>query len=1164
MVLFIAGKNKKNRKKTVFRLLLIYFCFSAFFYSQRYNFRSISINDGLSESSVNCIQEDPKGRILFGTYAGINIYDGESFEYITLSEGLPGNYIYILNVDRNGNLLAGTNSGLAVFEKNKRTAFTTNEGLPSNNVYSVCQIDTSGFMLGTTKGICVFQKGQISIPAEFDSLKNRVIYSIVSDSLHNMYFATSKGIFIYDGKKLKIFSEKVKNNAGYYTLMIDSKGNLWAGSAESLIKFNKNRIVKLWKTSELKIGIINKIFQDKQGDIWVGGNHGFIEIYSKGKENLNKYIYLSDEQIYSIYEDKNEILWIGTDLGVKYFSGKQFVLYDNSSGIKSSVWSLILAPDNNILAGTDGTGLLKIDNNRFLNFKVEGLKSSSCWELYYNEGKYYFGEGDGFSIYDGENIQKYNSSNGFVDDAVYEIFKDSKNNLWLGTSINGLFCFDGKSFQHFSIKEGLSDECIYKIVEDNNGDIWVGTERGLNRIVNKKVKPFSHQDELNKLTIMSIEKADKNSLWLGTYEKGIVKFNTGKSSGEEPFKFITKDEGLNDNAVMFIRKNKNGILYIGTNSGINKFDEKEYLKNGSIHIESYNKYDGIPGLECNHESAVIDTKGNLWYGTVGGIVKYIPAEDNAIGSPPKTYIKNLKVFFDKIDLNQYGKFNPNSPLLPDDLELPYDLNHITFEFTAINLTNPVKVRYKYMLEGSDKNFFPPSHRSTATYSNLLPGKYCFKVLAEDGSGNWISEPVEYSFTIVAPFWLSKGFYIIIFSVIGFITFIVTKFRINREIKRNTELKAVIKEKDIYEEKLLRSEKDLRGIFENAHDPIIITNLENYKILDANKSALDTYGYAQDEFIGKHIEIISANINQTKENIRKVAGESLVRNFIMQHIKKDGTIIDVEINATVIDYIGTKAILSIERDITERKKLEYNLNKAKVEAEKSNKLKSEFLAQMSHEIRTPVNTILSFVTLLKGELFDTLDEYQQESFLLIESGGKRLIRTVDSILNMSQIQSGNYELHIKELSLCEDVLSGICKEFKQIAESKGLVFRIINETERCTILADDYSLNQLFVNLIDNAVKYTQKGYIEIKIYLNREDRLAVSVTDTGIGIHKDYQKNLFEPFSQEDSGYTRPYEGNGLGLALVKNYCDMNNAVIEVKSEKNKGSSFIVTFNSGR
>ena len=248
-----------------------------------------------------------------------------------------------------------------------------------------------------------------------------------------------------------------------------------------------------------------------------------------------------------------------------------------------------------------------------------------------------------------------------------------------------------------------------------------------------------------------------------------------------------------------------------------------------------------------------------------------------------------------------------------------------------------------------------------------------------------------------------------------------------------------------------------------------------------------------------------------------------------------------------------------QNITEKKLAEQAIINAKEKAEQSDKLKTEFLAQMSHEIRTPVNAILSFTGLLKSEMESTISEDLGDSFAIIDRAGKRIIRTIDLLLDMSQMQAGTYESSFKKFDIHSKILLNIFYEYKQIAKEKNIDFDIeINSLDN-TIFADEYTIGQVFNNLVDNAFKYTEKGYI--KIILNEEtDSLMVSVEDTGIGIAEEFLPNLFKPFTQEEQGYTRKYEGNGLGLALVKRYCNINRAEIRVKSEKAKGSEFIVTF----
>ena len=254
---------------------------------------------------------------------------------------------------------------------------------------------------------------------------------------------------------------------------------------------------------------------------------------------------------------------------------------------------------------------------------------------------------------------------------------------------------------------------------------------------------------------------------------------------------------------------------------------------------------------------------------------------------------------------------------------------------------------------------------------------------------------------------------------------------------------------------------------------------------------------------------------------------------------------------------TEANMLLEKRVEERTK---ELKISKELAEKSEKLKTEFLAQISHEIRSPINTILNLSYLIKNEDDELTSDEINDCYSGITHAGERIVRTIDLILNMSEIQLKSYEYHSKQFDLAE-ILEKLTSQLQYLASSKGLELKFIKNCINSILIADEYTIYQIFDNLINNAIKYTNEGKIHVTLTDLIENKLTVEVVDTGIGISNEYLPKIFDSFTQEEVGYTRRYDGNGLGLTLVKNYCDLNNAQITVESKKGSGSKFIVVLN---
>ncbi|MHB8581598.1 MAG: GAF domain-containing protein, partial [Ignavibacteriaceae bacterium] len=248
-----------------------------------------------------------------------------------------------------------------------------------------------------------------------------------------------------------------------------------------------------------------------------------------------------------------------------------------------------------------------------------------------------------------------------------------------------------------------------------------------------------------------------------------------------------------------------------------------------------------------------------------------------------------------------------------------------------------------------------------------------------------------------------------------------------------------------------------------------------------------------------------------------------------------------------------------QDITERKQAEQELIKARDLAELSNKLKDSFIANMSHEIRTPLNGILGMTSIIKETFAQYASEEDEEYFNAIDSSSKRIIRTVDMILNYSRMQIGEFSAD-KELLNLPSIINNLISEYKPIAVKKSLELTFENKSGDENLTADVYCLTHAISNLIDNALKYTNKGYVNVVLYRDEKENLKLDVKDSGIGIAEDYLKRLFEPYSQEAIGYTRPYEGIGLGLSIVKKFLDLNSSSISVVSKKGEGTIFTIQF----
>lgn len=357
------------------------------------------------------------------------------------------------------------------------------------------------------------------------------------------------------------------------------------------------------------------------------------------------------------------------------------------------------------------------------------------------------------------------------------------------------------------------------------------------------------------------------------------------------------------------------------------------------------------------------------------------------------------------------------------------------------------------------------------------------------------------------------------------------------------------------------DQQYKNLIEISPEPILI--LEKDRIIYINNSAQKLMKAEDIEDIkGKSI------IDFVEHEYKSKAKESIYNLF---NKKSDTIIAEVKVKklsgevcyvqglAIEIVYNNSPAVLTMLRDITDIKEKETLLKKAKEEAEKAEKLKSQFLAQMSHEIRSPLNTIITSIQMFKEELMIDGDEEQNKYFRVIKSASKRIIRTIDLILISSELQNRLYQPIHRDIDLFL-ITNSLIYEYRNLAQNKNILLKFSCSCEDQTINADEYSVTQILSNLLDNAIKYTDEGSIEVDIFRNETKNLVVRIKDTGKGISENFLENIFCEFTQEDYGYNRKYEGTGLGMAIVKKFCELNNAEIKIESFLNEGTTVFVTF----
>lgn len=829
----------------IFSSLLLLLAAGKIAWAQTYDFRNFNVEDGLAQSQVLSMCQDHNGNIWFGTNSGgVSRYDGNKFTNFTENDSLVNNVVFSITEIKNGNILFGTNGGLSIFNGKKFRNITEKEGLPHNRIFKVLQDDAGNVWIGTGKGVCMLQGNKI-VPFDGDTLLNKSsVFTIYADKASNLWFGTiGNGLIRYNSttKRFSYFNKSMGLREDFVrSINEDMQGNIYVGTISGISKINGPGVIqKVNIPGEENIGF-TAIIPDNKNNLWFATNEGIYKYngiaYRKYKDKNG----LASNKLLSGIRDREGNFWFGTDgFGVSKFSSEAFTSHSSKDSLPGDYITCIFQDSKgNMWLGIRNFGVVKLQNGKFINYRIDvknlnnTIADNDVQAISEdNYGNIFLGTKAGLSVFNNGSFKNYSNKDGLPESNIYSIIRSrNSNRMWIATS-NGLCSFsDGKitvADQVSAFKTERGNIPIYAVFEDKNATLWLATESGVLKFNNGKITRLNKTNGFTDKRVTSILQDPKGHLWFGT-DEGLFSYNYSN------FENIGEDQGLAANKI-YLMVLEGDNLWVGTNKGLDRLNLQSYYGSNKIEVKHYGKEEGLKGVECNSNSVFRDHGGNLWFGTIKGATVYNPHFDKLNREEAITRITGIRLFFQNADA-EFEKFSTgidSTTNLPINLVLPYDKNHITFDFIGVCITNPNKVKYQFKLEGVDNDWFPPTSKTEATYSSLPAGEYTFYLKAMNNDGLWNEKPISFKFTVLPPWWKTWWFYTLcgILAFVGIYLFIVVRTRNLQKAKIELEQEVELR---TYQ---LRKEKEkVEVINKEVIEQKAIIEAKNHDITDSIKYA----------------------------------------------------------------------------------------------------------------------------------------------------------------------------------------------------------------------------------------------------------------------------------------------------------------------------------------
>ncbi|HEY6412996.1 MAG TPA: two-component regulator propeller domain-containing protein [Edaphobacter sp.] len=740
--------------------------------------QSWSTENGLPQSSVHQIFQSHDGYIWIATEGGAARFDGATFKVFNheTDAAFTSDDICCFAQDTHGALWIGTSDGLLQYTDGQFHRYTIANGLPSIDILSLATSDDGSLAILTGNGAIRFSDNK-ALPLHLPAAVTPS--AIASSSDGSLLFASTTGVFQYHQGNISASSlnlSKPKDTILGIGTLPDHGLWLRARDTVTLLQNGHQRILQAGK--DLPATRIDSFLADSRENLWIGTNKGLFSL-SKNDTHPQLQSAIGTSAILSLFEDRESNLWVGTETTGLHILRRQS--FRTLPAFSDHIVTAITQTGDAMWIGTNGDGLYRQQSGSIQHLSTtNGLISEIILSL--SPGAHnslWAGTPDGLNHIEGNKISTYTSADGLPDDFIRSLLADDDGSLWIGTR-RGLAHLQNDKVTTYSHANGLKSDLIGALLKTNNNDLWIATLDGLSRLTNGRLTTYTIENGLSGDIITSLFEDSHHTLWIGTKENGLsYVIGSAFSSLHRPDLPKTIDSILEDN---------HGYLWLGSTRGITRVSRSELIACGTsptcnLNAISYGYADGMPTEETStlgHPTAWKTTEGLLWFATRKGVAIADPNHLPENHIPPPTVIERFTV--DDTD----------RPISSAEQSIPPGHSRFVFDYAGLSYVAPSKVRYRYILEGFDKQWTQAGARRTAYYTNLPPRPYRFRVQAANNDGVWNDTGATIAFYVQPPFYRRPWFILLGIALLAAIGILLYRLRVRR---LRSQFEAVLAERN---------------------------------------------------------------------------------------------------------------------------------------------------------------------------------------------------------------------------------------------------------------------------------------------------------------------------------------------------------------------------------